>query len=542
MCICDGCEKFSCCYCDCCYGCDSCSRKCCGCAFCTICSICGGLISLYFLLFLIAVLVSKDDDDNYIKENSDICHNIKFKPKNIECNNNNILYIDLSLEAEGANSFNTYRINLYKNYNIQNIYDKNQFLLNYLQGNVFSFEDIEVSFFVEPGEYSLEFIDESCKETSFENIYIPPYQSSCHSEIIIPSTQTIKENEDQIFEQEIEILVESFIPEFVIIMDISGSMGNLVKKYINIIIPEVLSNLNYQLKPITLITFSGNSNSYNYNIDQFKSSNINSGGTTLVSGAFEKLIIYFSQFSKKNSLRILTISDGQIFDKENAINIINEIYSTYYGQFPINSRCVRVGNDDPDTRIFLNILRLIYPSTPTEILNIAKTEANNEIIKKITKMFENDGIGNILWINSDIKNIRENPYSDYTDEVPFINDGRKFIILKKKDGNDILYIKDINGNILRTIKAKYNGGNNDDNFISQGFNNYSNSLIQKYFYNKINNSNQAILENEKIKKFFEDTEGSSSEKKFCSKINTITDLSNFSDEQLKDFINNIIKD
>jgi signal peptidase len=55
----------------------------------------------------------------------------------------------------------------------------------------------------------------------------------------------------------------------------------------------------YLLKPITLITFSGNSNSYNYNIDQFKSSNINSGGTTLVSGAFEKLKIYFSQFSKK---------------------------------------------------------------------------------------------------------------------------------------------------------------------------------------------------------------------------------------------------
>ena len=82
-------------------------------------------------------------------------------------------------------------------------------------------------------------------------------------------------------------------------MDISSSMGNLVKKYINIIIPEVLSNLNYQLKPITLITFSGNSNSYNYNIDQFKSSNINSGGTTLILDSFENLKIYFSQFKKK---------------------------------------------------------------------------------------------------------------------------------------------------------------------------------------------------------------------------------------------------
>ena len=38
----------------------------------------------------------------------------------------------------------------------------------------------------------------------------------------------------------------------------------------------------------------------------------------------------------------------------------------------------------------------------------------------------------------------------------------------------------------------------------------------------------------KIKKFFGDTECNSSEKNFCSKINTIdeTDLSNLSDEQL----------
>ena len=120
---------------------------------------------------------------------------------------------------------------------------------------IFTNIDDAVSFFVEPGEYSLEFIDKSCEKISFENIYIPPYQSSCHSEIIIPSTQTIKENEDQIFEQEIEILVESFIPEFVIIMDISGSMGNLVKKYINIIIPGILTNLNYQLKQVHYLHF-----------------------------------------------------------------------------------------------------------------------------------------------------------------------------------------------------------------------------------------------------------------------------------------------
>ena len=90
----------------------------------------------------------------------------------------------------------------------------------------------------------------------------------------------------------------------------------------------------------------------------------------------------------------------------------------------------------------------MYSSTPTEILNVAKTESNNEIIKKIAKMFKNDGIGKILWISSDIKNIRENPYSDYKNQIPFIKDGRKFNILKKKNKANTLYIKDINGNIL----------------------------------------------------------------------------------------------
>ena len=32
-------------------------------------------------------------------------------------------------------------------------------------------------------------------------------------------------------------------------------------------------------------------------------------------------------------------------------------------------------------------------------------------------MFENDGIGKISWISSDIKNIRENHYSDYKNQI-----------------------------------------------------------------------------------------------------------------------------
>ena len=113
---------------------------------------------------------------------------------------------------------------------------------------------------------------------------MPPYQSSC-------------ECKDQIFEQEIRIPINSFIPEFVIIMDISGSMTDVINNYIRIIIPEVLSNLKYQTKTVTLITFADNSNAYNYTIEQFKLSNIKSAGSTLVSDAFKNLKTYLSKFS-----------------------------------------------------------------------------------------------------------------------------------------------------------------------------------------------------------------------------------------------------
>ena len=77
--------------------------------------------------------------------------------------------------------------------------------MNYLQGNIFTNIDETISFIVELGEYLLEFIDKSCGK----------------------------------------ILVESFISEFAIIMDISSSMENLVNKYINIVIPGIFTNLNY---------------------------------------------------------------------------------------------------------------------------------------------------------------------------------------------------------------------------------------------------------------------------------------------------------
>ena len=60
------------------------------------------------------------------EEDSDICQSIEFKPRYIKCNNNNVLYIDLSLEEKdkGDNYFHSYTINLYKYFDIKAVYNK----------------------------------------------------------------------------------------------------------------------------------------------------------------------------------------------------------------------------------------------------------------------------------------------------------------------------------------------------------------------------------------------------------------------------------
>ena len=84
-------------------------------------------------------------------DESDICNSIEFKPQYIECNSNNVLYIDLSLPKNNNINFHAYRINLYKYFDIEDVYNKNPFLLSYLEGYVFASNDLTVPFSVQSG-------------------------------------------------------------------------------------------------------------------------------------------------------------------------------------------------------------------------------------------------------------------------------------------------------------------------------------------------------------------------------------------------------
>ena len=173
----------------------------------------------------------------------------------------------------------------------------------------------------------------------------------------------------------IEIPIPKGPPEFIFIIDSSGSMNGYFEVTIKNIIPDVLKKLKYEQEKIHLITFSDQVNYYKLTIDEIINSNLESGGDTYMSGVYDKLEDIFKEFKEKNTdIRIFTISDGVIFDqketKEKGDNFINKHSKK---SFTINSQCLRLKTSDltdPDTKALCSFLRLsTKEDVKTEIIS-----------------------------------------------------------------------------------------------------------------------------------------------------------------------------
>ena len=164
----------------------------------------------------------------------------------------------------------------------------------------------------------------------------------------------------------IEIPIPKGPPEFVFIIDSSGSMIGFFEVIIKEIIPDVLKKLKFEQEKIHLITFSDQVNYYNLTIDELINSDIKFGGGTFMSGVYDKLEDVFKNFEGKNTdIRIFTISDGVIFDqketKEKGDKFFNEFSKNFKKSITINSQCLRLKTSeytDPDTEALCSILRL----------------------------------------------------------------------------------------------------------------------------------------------------------------------------------------
>ena len=104
------------------------------------------------------------------------------------------------------------------------------------------------------------------------------------------------------------------VPTFVIILDISSSMGDQVPRMVNTVIPEILNNINgtSSLYTMTLITFCSQNevDVYTGDASYISKLNIYAKGCTYMSYAIDKLNELITNNNITNKIiRLLSISD-----------------------------------------------------------------------------------------------------------------------------------------------------------------------------------------------------------------------------------------
>ena len=154
----------------------------------------------------------------------------------------------------------------------------------------------------------------------------------------------------------------------IIILDISGSMHNSIDTLTKPFLPELFSKFNYkESQPITFITFSNESKITSYYFKEIVSGiKIVADGGTYMQLALQNLK-NFLENNKNKKIRILSISDSDLFDQEDTVVYSNEIVNIIKSKdLLVNSQAIRffTSNYQPDTRGISSCLQFSNVTNP----------------------------------------------------------------------------------------------------------------------------------------------------------------------------------
>lgn len=342
--------------------------------------------------------------------------------------------------------------------------------------------------------------------------------------------------------------------EFIMILDVSGSMAGHVHKLISDIIPKGLNLLNYSDNDIIhLITFQSVVNYYKKTIKELKDdSSMEGNGGTEMSNVYEKVKYILENNNQKKNYRILVLSDGEIEDQDRTVSeaenikyfINNNNYSISVGSIRYDS-----GWGQPDTRAISSVLRLNTDNNKERVLiEISHTDSNYYISRKIYDLFKDDYFETDFSLQSDKIKFRIDPWNEGSNQIK-LNEGKNVVFADK---NPIL--EDVG--IYEDGKLKYTKNDFKDGY-KLTYSNYNallgakiNMTTRKVRINKTSGSKEALEENKKIIDYFENfekkLEGNQNKEALVSKelkkANEL-DISNYNNNQLAQFIgveNNIV--
>ena len=286
---------------------------------------------------------------------------------------------------------------------------------------------------------------------------------------------------------------------FIIILDVSGSMGQTVPRFVNIILPNLLQKLDIT-SSINLITFSDEVKIYKGDYNYFSTLELKAYGCTYMNKAIDELEKIFEKINKKANIRILSISDGELHDQEQTVEKASNLYNKFKEYFIVNSQAVRLytSSSEPETKGMSSLMQFSNITEP-KLIDIQADKDLFNIADEICALFNSDGLGCNLYVKSNENVFMENPWSEPNNELRLINGENIFWLNKLPDKVELF---NINNNILNEIKIEI-----CENITIKNYQNILENKI-KFFYQKLKvlkvvNTEEASIEINKIINYFD---------------------------------------
>ena len=224
----------------------------------------------------------------------------------------------------------------------------------------------------------------------------------------------------------------------VIILDISGSMYGSIEIITKMFLPELFTKLQYKdNQPITFITFSNTSEIVTYDYSELKNGlNFDPDGRTYMKTALENLKNFLENYNLNKNIRILTISDGELFDQEETVKYSNEVVDVIKKKdLLVNSQAIRffTSSCQPDTRGLSSCLQFSNVTNP-KLIDI---KAEGYKFENYDEIFNSDGFENNVVLKCDNDSIKVEPWENYVNKIS-IRKGENIFWLNKEDGDKLL--------------------------------------------------------------------------------------------------------
>jgi hypothetical protein len=232
--------------------------------------------------------------------------------------------------------------------------------------------------------------------------------------------------------------------ETIVILDISGSMGQNVNRIVTQYLPFALETNGYDENDvITLITFETGSSIQKHTIKSLRVSKLTATGSTNMTPAIKNLQQVLKNSSSKK-FRILTISDGEIYDQNEAVNMASLLSNSIRGQYQISSKAIRffTSNSQPDTRGLSSVMQLNTTDNKNSIIDVNAYKQDEVTITFSDSFKDNLGCSYSMCYSDNI--FLDVPWSKTKIKEINLNNGTNIFWLNKcPDGEKL---KLLNGN------------------------------------------------------------------------------------------------